>query len=270
MTHAQYVQEVDSSRSATDPRVLCRNGLAASRKSPTLVTRMSIANRRRPSRVRDFSHNHAGHSRSSSHSPRYPVRRARRCRPAHVAPAAARRRLMPPMPSAPPVTTATWPANRANVTGTAYFVSGCRYRGNGDINSRSNLQRRHAIVRQCDAFRTGYPLSSARDRNCFSANWRARPDSGIRMPAHTPSAPGVRQASCAHRQRSGHARQSAIAPSSTVVVHRSGSRVHAPFDDSSITVGPTDTSCTELAFRIHQTRQQYICMVDTIQTYCLL
>ena len=34
------------------------------------------------------------------------------------------------------------------------------------------------------------------------------------MPAHTPSAPGVLQASCAHRQRRGHSRHSALAPSS--------------------------------------------------------
>src|SRR6476620_5412366 len=61
------------------------------------------------------------------------------------------------------------------------------------------------------------------------------------MPAHTPSAPGVMQASCAHRHRSGQARQSAFAPSSAVVVHRSGSRVHAACDESSTTAGFTDT-----------------------------
>jgi hypothetical protein len=43
--------------------------------------------------------------------------------------------------------------------------------------------------------RTGKPLCSARERSCFSANWRPRPAAGIRMPAHSPSAPGVLQAS---------------------------------------------------------------------------
>ena len=55
--------------------------------------------------------------------------------------------------------------------------------------------RRLPSVGSSCAFRTGKPLCSARERNCFSANRRPRPASGIRMPAHTPSAPGVVQAS---------------------------------------------------------------------------
>jgi AcrR family transcriptional regulator len=84
-------------------------------------------------------------------------------------------------------------------------------------------------------FRTGSPLSSARDLNCLSATWRARPASGIRMPAQMPSAPGVSQASCAHRHRRRQPRQIALAPSSAVIVHRSGSRVHTPSGASSST-----------------------------------
>jgi hypothetical protein len=57
---------------------------------------------------------------------------------------------------------------------------------------RMNYAERSALLW---AFRTENPLSSARDLNCLSANWRARPASGIRMPAHTPAAPGVSQAS---------------------------------------------------------------------------
>jgi len=48
------------------------------------------------------------------------------------------------------------------------------------------------------------------------------------MPAQMPSAAGVWHASRAHCQRRGQPRQIALAPSSAVKAHRSGSRVHAP------------------------------------------
>jgi hypothetical protein len=43
--------------------------------------------------------------------------------------------------------------------------------------------------------RIGKPLFSARERSCFRANCRLRPALGIRIPAHTPCAPGVWHAS---------------------------------------------------------------------------
>lgn len=56
------------------------------------------------------------------------------------------------------------------------------------------------------------------------------------MPAQSPSAPGVTQASLAHCHRRGQARHSALAPSSAVVVHRSGLRVHGAVQTSSVVV----------------------------------
>ena len=44
------------------------------------------------------------------------------------------------------------------------------------------------------------------------------------MATHNPSAPAVSHASCAHRHRRGQARHNSLAPSSAIVVHRSGSR----------------------------------------------
>jgi hypothetical protein len=124
--------------------------------------------------------------------------------------------------------------------------------------------------------RTGNPLSSARDRNCVNANRRARPASGIKMPAHMPSAPGVSHASRAHRHRRGQPRQIALAPSSACTVHRSGSRMHAPTgispNTSAITsprgvaaVGPL-WSCKSVGPRNHSTIHLYRCL--TIQMYC--
>ena len=68
-------------------------------------------------------------------------------------------------------------------------------------------------------------MRSANDFSCLSANCRLRPAGGSTIPAHNPSAPGVTQASLAHCQRRGQARHSALAPSSAVVVQRSGSCV---------------------------------------------
>jgi hypothetical protein len=102
------------------------------------------------------------------------------------------------------------------------------------------VKRSSASAPAAQLTRTGKPFSSAKDRSCRRANRRPRPASGIKMPAHTPSAPGVLQAACAHCQRRGHARHSAFAPSSTVVVQRSGSRVHGPFHPSSSAIGLTD------------------------------
>jgi hypothetical protein len=100
------------------------------------------------------------------------------------------------------------------------------------------------IARRSDqpALRTGKPFCSANDRNCFSANRRPRPAAGIKTPAHTPSAPGVSQASRAQSHRRGHSRQSALAPSSASVVHRSGSRAHR--------ISGTPDSCTQSALSI--------------------
>ena len=107
------------------------------------------------------------------------------------------------------------------------------------------------------ALRTGNPFCSANERNCLRANRRARPASGIRMPAHRPSAPGVSQASWAQRQRRGHARQTSFAPSSAPVVHRSGSRAHR-------TVA-IPKSCTSAPLF---SDGQYACIVRAIQSYC--
>jgi hypothetical protein len=81
--------------------------------------------------------------------------------------------------------------------------------------------------------RTGWPLRSARDRSWRRANVRPRPPSGITIPAQSPSARGSSHASRAHIHRRGHPRQIALASSSALVVHRSGSRVHAPIGISS-------------------------------------
>jgi hypothetical protein len=80
--------------------------------------------------------------------------------------------------------------------------------------------------------RTGWPLRSARERSWRRANVRPRPPSGMTIPAHSPSARGSSHASRAHIHRRGHARQTALASSSADVVHRSGSRVHAPIGGS--------------------------------------
>ena len=123
--------------------------------------------------------------------------------------------------------------------------------------------------------RTGNPLSSARDRNCVIANRRARPASGIKMPAHMPSAPGVSQASRAHCHRRGQARQIALAPSSACAVHRSGSRVHAATGVSPNTSAMTSPrgvvavplwSCKSVGPRNHSAIHLY--RYPTIQMYC--
>lgn len=57
---------------------------------------------------------------------------------------------------------------------------------------------------------------------------RARPDSGITTPAHSPSAPADSTASRAHSHRRGQARHRVLASSSGVVVQRSGSCVQTP------------------------------------------
>ena len=109
------------------------------------------------------------------------------------------------------------------------------------------------------AFRTGNPLSSASDRNCFSANRRPRPAWGIRMPAHRPSAPGVSQLPA--RTASGGGTRGRAPwrlrrrPSSTdpdrAYTRRAATR-SSPFD------------CTQSPSRY----RQYACIVRAIQTYC--
>lgn len=74
----------------------------------------------------------------------------------------------------------------------------------------------------------GNRCRSARDRSWPNANARARPDSGITTPAHSPSAPADSTASRAHSHRRGQARHRVLASSSGVVVQRSGSCVQTP------------------------------------------
>ena len=89
-------------------------------------------------------------------------------------------------------------------------------------------------------FRTGNPLSSASDRNCFSAN--RRPDRiGDQNARPQPSAPGVMHGFLRALPPAGTGATQRLRAFIDVVVHRSGSCVHATCDDSSTTAGFTGT-----------------------------
>jgi hypothetical protein len=80
--------------------------------------------------------------------------------------------------------------------------------------------------------------ASARSRR--SAWVRPRPASGMTMPAHSPSARGISQASRAHNHRRGQLRHTAFAWSSMAIVQRSGSSTHAPTTASSDETSASD------------------------------